>query len=346
MPRRRKSGSALAAKQPSEVGAREQSIGARELSTQQSTTLCEDEEAVAFEVSTVQLEAQSSRQQTSEEEARGVDEEADEPQSGPQDPQGSKQESPKGLDPQSEHAYKEDGLKHAEDDCADGNAEGSTEVKEGAQVDLTEREKETKKGDLSEAMDEREQLQKDDAEDGAQLIRGREATQQQPMNDEAEGETTETEAQQGVKLQQKPVGKRQGEDAEVEEQEGELEEPVPKAYKEGEEEGDEKEQEHEEVEGDEEGLVAEERQGSVSLKPSGASADWEGSEVELNVGHSAESLGLCCARDVAGSICEEVLEHRRRQLISVSIYMTEQWAAQAQNMILLKKEQIKLIKIM
>ncbi|XP_026191918.1 ABC transporter F family member 4 [Cyclospora cayetanensis] len=321
MSNKRRSGAARRAKRASVCsggGSGEEPSTVRDVSTQQGTTQCEDDEAVAFDLV--------------DEQAKCVEKEASQLEEHQRTEQGAHEAGGVPGD--------EANIAQATSDETHGNR---VEVK-GKTADETRAEEGNGAADNFEAKEAhaqelREQQQEDDSGEEAHLVLQKGAEGELDRDQGKMHAERKTQGQKGKQVgvpheqvtreeddeqekgsidehapQEPEVIQKEGKDGGKENENGDLQTAVQQQ-----EEDDEKQEdtalpleasanqgnEAEQAEG-EEATVAEERQEEDQLETTGSIAEWTGSEAELSVAASADSTGLCCTRNVAGEMCEKL----------------------------------------
>lgn len=312
---RRRSGAARRAKKLAEETNTEQPTPSREVSTQQGTTVCEDEEAAPFGAEKEETEIGATSHEPQEGEAQ-VEKTETEKQKPPKEKRrrASREENSEMTEESEASADDEKDSKDEDKDSADeeDDLHSVEEGEEDTEEDKEKLEKKVKTEEETEnlhgpagAVPEEEQESK-----GAEVI-SREKTGD---GDEADEPTKEAPNSKDERMEDNEA-KEQVEKEEQEPEERQLDEErdgkqpedaKPEADEEGGREPEVTAEELEEEEEDNDATVAEERHEEPRADRSGSFAEWAGSDTEFSVAPSVESTGACCITDIAGSVCEEL----------------------------------------
>lgn len=306
---RRRSGATRRAKKAAAGANNEQATASREVSTQQGTTVCEDEEAPAFG----EVNEDSKGEKTQE---QPEDVQAQDPAEGEQ--QRKEEEETDGSDKSAgQHVEGEDET----DGFADEEQVSPEDINGKAEEEgeSQERRKEVHKTNempveaAAEAGREEEKAEQE-VHTKEEEMKGQ---QEKGAGEEEKPTETEKKKEQEEVTEQWQEGQLKYEEQAKEHQEDALHQP---AEAKEEEEADDDQQENE-------GTVAEERQGGPRLQHSGSFIEWTGSDAEFSVTPSAESMGLCCTRDARGSICEEVRANETSSSLITLLRSCRAWTA-------------------
>lgn len=287
---RRNSGAARRAQKAAAKANNEQATPTRELSTQQATTVCEEEDTPAF--GEVNEESQPEKTQEEPQERQAQDLAANEQE------QKKENEANEGDQAAGEHVEGEEKTEGSTDEkegCpkeSTAKVEGEGQAKE-RKAEVEEAEETPTEGTAEVKEEEEEAVQDvhaDESEDN-----GHQETAAGEENEPAESEEKESreeiqDGQQQEEQAQQPIGEDQ-----TEEQHEEAQQQPADAT-----ELEEKKEHPEDDQQEMEGAVAEERQEGLPTQCSGSFVDWTGSEFEFSVAPPGGS------RDATASICEEL----------------------------------------